>query len=659
VADITKDSFVEANRHTKILFQRGRDVIDFELNEMQDISRTLVYRALEAQAEGLNPGSNDDGYKIVGIGASDQVLVKAGTLFVDGVPILLSEDQTLFVPTNNGSQLVILSVYLAVNEVEIVDPAMIPELGETTRRRKLIVNIHTIEGETLPADSINEIWRGGTRNYKIAEIIRPIGQSVVDASQVRDLRFLMPAFYVGRLVEQTAIFPPPLEASQLLLEPEGWGDCLVAQFSSTVTGVQIRGFSPNVRLKRKTFVNSGDYPIELVRDDGVIGEHRMLNTVSVQPKGAVDLIFSDEADGWYAVYPGDEAELPDEIVASMPNIAAGANILDYNPAGWLGATIVLLMADSGSNVIRGLEHTGARRRKTLVNIGSWPIRFLNDGASGFGNRTYLAQTDFWLHPGEAVNIVHLQGGPAFGWYFGTTPTQVKSLIHSGSNTYSGQNTFNGNTTFGGLTTLGTVAVNSEQRVTSGASFPYKTAAGVQEYRDRIVTVPISRYGNAYIDSGAPAPDSVWQSEGPLGLATHKDGNVLWIDLNDIITQGCRVMNACILYRQATSSVVTLSYGFQQHDFNLLGTEPPEVFYGSHVWNDVAQQSFNVIGGDPGDDLPPEWDGKTLRVLDGSGHVVDKQFNEYKLRIVAGNAGTTPEYLHYVLLFIREYAMGTK
>ena len=39
MADISKDTFSEAKRYGKVVFQRDKNVPDFELNEMQDAIR--------------------------------------------------------------------------------------------------------------------------------------------------------------------------------------------------------------------------------------------------------------------------------------------------------------------------------------------------------------------------------------------------------------------------------------------------------------------------------------------------------------------------------------------------------------------------------------------------------------------------------------------
>ena len=59
MADTVQDSFKELNRFTEVLFQRGRDVGDWELNEEQRIARVFLYRSMLA---GVCGGSTDPAF---------------------------------------------------------------------------------------------------------------------------------------------------------------------------------------------------------------------------------------------------------------------------------------------------------------------------------------------------------------------------------------------------------------------------------------------------------------------------------------------------------------------------------------------------------------------------------------------------------------------
>jgi len=207
MADITQDSFNEALNFFKIVFQRGRDIRDSELNEFQDILRFLFIRSIangvqRTKLNTLNPGSNDDGYLVVGAGAANSVTLKAGTLFCDGLGIKLSADTPLSgFTTNPGPGARTDVVYLAITEAEVADPSASPQLGETTKRRQIqvTVNISTTGDAGVPANTGAEIFAGGIHYFKIASINRPAGVAAINSGDVTDRRAQLPPQFVEDL----------------------------------------------------------------------------------------------------------------------------------------------------------------------------------------------------------------------------------------------------------------------------------------------------------------------------------------------------------------------------------------------------------------------------------------------------------------------------
>jgi hypothetical protein len=207
VADSIKDSFAEANRFTKVLYQRGKDVCPWELNEMQDVVRVSSYRAMNhgVTTSTMNPASNDDGWKVTGTGASNQVTVAVGWLFCDGIPL---ENGTSFTQTGFttyggvGSRTDV--VYLAVTETEVSDPNFEPKLKETTRRRQVQVAVEISETGLagVPSNTSAEIFEGGTHYFPIASIDRPTGQAAINAGDVTDLRYVLPAKLLTQITRQ-------------------------------------------------------------------------------------------------------------------------------------------------------------------------------------------------------------------------------------------------------------------------------------------------------------------------------------------------------------------------------------------------------------------------------------------------------------------------
>lgn len=207
MGDVTKTTYNESNLHESVLWQRGKVIIDFELNEMQDILRVRQYRGLKfgLSSGNLNPGSNDDGYLVEEhpTVTTNQVTVKAGWLICDGIPIKIASDYTLTGFTTPGGTRTDI-VWVRVTQVEITDPAKIARIGETTKRLQLQVTLGITENSTAGAvtalNTVAEIWESGTRYFPIAEVTRGAGVSAITTATITDLRKKLPAYYLDLYV---------------------------------------------------------------------------------------------------------------------------------------------------------------------------------------------------------------------------------------------------------------------------------------------------------------------------------------------------------------------------------------------------------------------------------------------------------------------------
>ena len=201
MADITQDTFDEDNLRTKVVFQKARDVPDFELNELQDLLRIANYRwGLHNGGTGL--GIHDAAsLKVTGTGANNDVTVASGAIFVDGyyIPVtggLLSTLGATLVTSGSDQY---DYVYLEITEAEVdsaVDATMaVAALGETAIRRRLTVTFKVSAGSTPPASSGTLLSAGGTKRYPLAKIFRDNGVAAIGADDVQDIRTLTgPAF---------------------------------------------------------------------------------------------------------------------------------------------------------------------------------------------------------------------------------------------------------------------------------------------------------------------------------------------------------------------------------------------------------------------------------------------------------------------------------
>ena len=225
MADIIKNSFAEDSNHVKVLFQRGKDVCDFELNEFQDILRVLALRAIYTSAQqtialaaDLNPGSSDDGFKVTAAGLG-VVNLGVGLLLADGHTVRQTDVAASYTPTawgGGGAETQI--IWLRIRETEIADPAQLPQLGETSRRVVIQWTVGTSVNAPIPASSPDELWMGGDRYFALAEINRTA--VVIAPGDITDLRHLLPASLMAMITRQ-ANFEVQAVVASILETPDG------------------------------------------------------------------------------------------------------------------------------------------------------------------------------------------------------------------------------------------------------------------------------------------------------------------------------------------------------------------------------------------------------------------------------------------------------
>lgn len=197
MADVIKNSFAETNHHTKVIFQRGKDVLDFELNELQDCLRVFGARVAAMLGEGAL-AAND--LKCTGDNTTANLAIAATSkkgYLVDGTPIRLEANTTLAIPSTAGTY----KVYAIITQTEIADPAAVSELGATSRRNQYSITFAHTTG-SLPADTSQELWEGGTRYRQIASVVRT-GVTAIAPADVTDKRSLLPAYFVSTQMQSS------------------------------------------------------------------------------------------------------------------------------------------------------------------------------------------------------------------------------------------------------------------------------------------------------------------------------------------------------------------------------------------------------------------------------------------------------------------------
>ncbi len=192
MADVTRDSFVEQSRYVEVTFQRNKDVIDAELNELQKITRVNYSKALRVLA-GNKGGCYGDGFLVVG-GGTNKVTVTAGLMVFRGYSIeLFANTDITGLSTPGGARTDCVWVKLQETEIDsVLDPSIaVSQLGETTRRRRSTMTLGVTENSVdPPADSGGEPWAGGIKYLKIANLYRT-ASAVVAANTVVDRRHII------------------------------------------------------------------------------------------------------------------------------------------------------------------------------------------------------------------------------------------------------------------------------------------------------------------------------------------------------------------------------------------------------------------------------------------------------------------------------------
>jgi hypothetical protein len=225
MADIQKDSYSETNNFTKVIFQIGKEVQDYELNELQDNIRISNQRGISAIASdgSRSAGSSDDG--LLCVGTSDTgVTLKAGTVLFGGIFYRVASDIHLTLNANNHGTLPRrILLYARVMEQEVTDPFFNNDLGETTRRKQLEVTFHLSYGTSsssptvpsLPNNTLLDIWAGGARYFAIADI-HQYGSNSGTTVLCYDRRTVLSPRIVGQIVKNW-----PFPTSQNVRKIEG------------------------------------------------------------------------------------------------------------------------------------------------------------------------------------------------------------------------------------------------------------------------------------------------------------------------------------------------------------------------------------------------------------------------------------------------------
>lgn len=384
MADVTKDSFVEAQNHAEVLFQRDRPVADFELNEAQRIQRVGNVRTMEDfvqkafGGEDFSPGSNDEGYMLTALGPNE-VGYAPGSLAAEGTRVVTAGGILNLTPWA-GPGPTTYAIYLKLEEVEVPDPAALSTIGALSMRRKLVVTV--LESTTgiggVPASSPLDIWQGGVKYVPVGTIVRRAGDASVFGSDITDLRRLLPSSVLAQIHKQvdfevTAVVGP--------------------QFQSTEGPVDFVAY-PNGAIPPPGGLSEVTRSYEGVRSAST----KFSSVVRYQPSAP------SVTDKQYSGVLNGNAASGDTSGAVGASAGLALSFVDKN----IGYDYPLPLTDEDNESARVMEtlyRDGGIKRSVLSSVNArWGVT-VGDGISTFGDfNGFNAVMDAWTHFLDSVYI---------------------------------------------------------------------------------------------------------------------------------------------------------------------------------------------------------------------------------------------------------------
>lgn len=188
MADIIKNSYNESKSYRKVIFQQGRDVCDFELNEAQDNIIGMMSRYFK---EVYSTGCYSGGWRVVASGAVNKVTISEGILFKSGKFVVNVGNTELTMPAPPATGTRLDRIYIKLSEVEVTsvqDPSIIEGshiLGETALRAQLKAEVLIAQGGGTPTDG------GGYEYVELAVVTRTVGITAINLADVVDSRPLV------------------------------------------------------------------------------------------------------------------------------------------------------------------------------------------------------------------------------------------------------------------------------------------------------------------------------------------------------------------------------------------------------------------------------------------------------------------------------------
>jgi len=184
---VVLSTYDKALHYVELIFQRGRDVGDWELNELQKILRVNTVESLSAAERSGVRAKPDGGALLTPTGNPNEILVKQGWFHIDGQAYYLETDTVVALPAPDAFFNRIDFLYFTVAEASYRDTALEhPSINETTLRRRMDLSI-SVSSAALPATGAGMSYEGNTRSYVFGAVFRPVGVPIVAIGQCFDL----------------------------------------------------------------------------------------------------------------------------------------------------------------------------------------------------------------------------------------------------------------------------------------------------------------------------------------------------------------------------------------------------------------------------------------------------------------------------------------
>jgi hypothetical protein len=192
MADISKNSFDPTKDYRKVIYQRDRPVLDFELNESQDIQRFQQGWLVQYANGDFYLG---DGFLVHPVDSPElrgnRVAVRHGSVVHMGRRVPLEADYTigdddspLTTPVGEDREDIVYVKYFEEEVTSVDDPNIVdPEFGqETAIRLRVRALVRVEEGGQIPCPALGETV------FEIARLHRRSGVTAITADQIEDTR---------------------------------------------------------------------------------------------------------------------------------------------------------------------------------------------------------------------------------------------------------------------------------------------------------------------------------------------------------------------------------------------------------------------------------------------------------------------------------------